>query len=994
MKTILLCLLFLLNTIGISLYAQFVTIPDSAFRGWMINHGLATCLNGNQLDTTCSAVAALTYMDCSNKQIQDLTGVEYFRNLDTLICNNNSVDTLPFLPENLHYLNCASNNFMYAFTLPLPQSLNYLDCRNNRLNVMPLLPDSITTLICMNDELTSITNFPLMLTSLNCSTNRLQQIPPLPTNITELFCSYNNLTTLPTLPNGLMQLQCHANSISTIPILPGSLTDLGCGMNNLTSLPALPQSLNSLYCSYNPDLNSLPALPAGLELLSCSYDGLTYLPILPSSLQNLSCDNNPSLHTLPVLPNSLVSIYCNSDSISSLPTLPLQLRILNCSNNQLTSLPRLPTNLWNLDCSHNNIDLYGGEFVNLTITTFKLNCSFNNISHMNTLPPNTYFESLDCSYNYLYYLHVSTCFDPFLGGSLNCSYNQISYIDNISSISSVDCSHNQLTSLNYDQFSNQLSSLNCSYNQISSFNYFPQLITYLNLSDNPIACLPSKPSSLTQLNISNTNIQCVPDYSYSSLTGNLPICQPFNNCTSEWNIIGSVFFDSNGNCSLDSNDHFLHNIPVVLDSAGVQLQRFLTDEYGRYSFRTGYGNYNVRLDTVNAEFQVACPGSFFYSTSLSAADSTDSLAGFAIQCNNGFDLAVNSISPLGRFRPGGTQTLFLNTGDAFGFSGVHCNSNIAGTVQAILSGPVTYLAPGLGAIPPTIVSGNNIIWTVPDFSAIDPLRDFNIQVEVATTASSQDSVCFQLDILPQAGDNVPQNNSRAQCFPILNSFDPNEKYMTPSGLVDTNTHWFDFTIYFQNTGNAPAEMIYIMDTLDEDLDASTFTFLQSSHDVVTQMLPGNVLRFNYANIQLPDSSTNESRSHGFIQYKIKRFDNLPFGTTFSNTAYIHFDFNPTVTTNTVSATLDNVLNVNDDIVKEFKLFPNPAHNFLTLKHSSSGLTGNINCIVYTLIGKPVKSFSFSDKTNTSINIEDLKSGIYFFMFEQNQNIIVRKVVVE
>lgn len=993
MKTILLCLLFLLNTIGISLYAQFVTIPDSAFRGWMINHGLATCLIGNQLDTTCSAVAALTYMDCSNKQIQDLTGVEYFRNLDTLICNNNSIDTLPFLPENLHYLNCASNNFMYAFTLPLPQSLNYLDCRNNRLNVMPLLPDSITTLICINDALSSITNFPLMLLGLNCSNNGLLTIPAFPAGMTFLDCSINSLQQIPALPNGLTQLYCNYNSLTSLPSLPPLLTLLECAYNPLlTSLPILPSSLTQLNCN-GDGLTSLPTIPASLRSLRCDENsGLSSLPTLPDSIRVLSCKSN-SLSSLPALPSQLHSLVCDHNQLTSLPSLPSGLAELRCSYNQLSSMQVLPSNLETLDCSHNVIGELFGTFSQInSFIYFDLDCSYNNIDVLDVQYP--IFMNINCSHNRIMGLIPNFQFNLLGYGFLDCSYNSLYHLENLNRCSNVNCSHNELTTLDFSNFPPNSSRIDCSYNQIATIDQFPFDVSQFDVSYNPVACLPSKPSSLYQLNISNTNIHCIPDYSYSSLTGNLPICQPFNNCPSAWNIIGTVFFDSNGNCSVDASDHFLRNIPVVLDSAGVQLQRFLTDEYGRYSFRTGYGNYTVRLDTVNAEFQVACPGSFFYSTSLSAADSTDSLGGFAIQCNNGFDLAVNSISPLGIFRPGGTQTLFLNTGDAFGFSGVHCNSNIAGTVQAILSGPVTYLAPGLGAIPPTIVSGNNIIWTVPDFSAIDPLRDFNIQVEVATTASSQDSVCVQLDILPQAGDNVPQNNSRAQCFPILNSFDPNEKYMTPSGLVDTNAHWFDFTIYFQNTGNAPAEMIYIMDTLDEDLDASTFTFLQSSHDVVTQMLPGNVLRFNYANIQLPDSTTNESRSHGFIQYKIKRFDNLPFGTTFSNTAYIHFDYNPVVTTNTVSATLDNVLNVADDIVKEFKLFPNPAHNVLTLKHSSSVLTGNINCTVYTLIGNPVKSFSFPHKTNTSINIEDLKSGIYFFKFEQNQNIIVRKVVVE
>ncbi|HRH65591.1 MAG TPA: T9SS type A sorting domain-containing protein [Bacteroidia bacterium] len=992
MKTLYLSLLLFFSTTGITLQAQFVTIPDSAFRGWMINHGLAACLTGNQLDTTCSSVAALTYMDCSNKQILDLTGIEFFRNLDTLICNNNSIDTLPVLPEHLDYLNCATNNYLYAFTLPLPTGLKYLDCSNNQLGVLPVLPDSISTLICINDALTSITNFPAMLIGLNCSNN--------------------SLASLPVFPSGLTYLDCSTNSLQQIPPLPSLLDQLYCKYNNLTSLPMLPSSLTILECSNNPLLNVLPTLPNALNQLICKENGLTSLPPLPLSMKILQCDANPSLHTLPVLPDSITILYCTSDSLASLPVLPTQLIRLDCSNNNLTSVPALPSQLMSLRCSYNQLTnlpnmpdgLYelicnnnsimdfNGNFSQITSYNFYLDCSYNNLFAIWT-PSTMVFGELDCSHNYISSLSQIS-FNPITLGYMNCSYNQLSDLYYINFCSNLDCSHNQITSIQNQYLSQYMQFLNCSYNQISTIDDLPISLIQLNISHNLLECLPNKPPGLNSLSFAWTNIHCIPDYSYSSLTGNLPICQPYNNCPSKWNIIGTVFFDLNGNCSVDASDKYLKNIPVVLDSAGVQLQRFLTDEYGRYSFRTGFGTYTVRLDTANVDFQVVCPGSFFYSTTLSAADSTDSLAGFAIQCNNGFDLAANSISPLGIFRPGGTQTLYLNAGDAFGFSTIHCNSSVAGTVQAFLSGPVTYLAPAPGAIPPTIVSGNTITWAVPDFSQVNPGLDFNIQVEVSTTASAQDSVCVQLDILPLAGDNFPPNNSKSACFPIRNSFDPNEKYMVPSGLVDTTAHWFNFTIYFQNTGTAPAEMIFILDTLDVNLDASTFTFLQSSHNVITQILPGNILRFNYANIQLMDSTTNEAGSHGFIQFKVKRLDNLPFGTTFSNTAYIHFDYNPAVATNTVSATLDNVLSVGEDISKEFKLYPNPAHDVITITHTTSHLQEQCTCTVFSLIGNPIKSFSFPDKPSTNLNIADLKSGIYFLKFEVNQKSMVRKVVVE
>src|SRR5579859_966250 len=81
--------------------AQYVTIPDTAFVSWLQGNGYAGCMNGNQLDTTCGAVLGATSVVCSNLPIRDLTGVQYFKNLDTLYCSNDSLHNVPTLPPAL-----------------------------------------------------------------------------------------------------------------------------------------------------------------------------------------------------------------------------------------------------------------------------------------------------------------------------------------------------------------------------------------------------------------------------------------------------------------------------------------------------------------------------------------------------------------------------------------------------------------------------------------------------------------------------------------------------------------------------------------------------------------------------------------------------------------------------------------------------------------------------------------------------------------------------
>ena len=69
------------------------------------------------------------------------------------------------------------------------------------------------------------------------------------------------------------------------------------------------------------------------------------------------------------------------------------------------------------------------------------------------------------------------------------------------------------------------------------------------------------------------------------------------------------------------------------------------------------------------------------------------------------------------------------------------------------------------------------------------------------------------------------------------------------------------------------------------------------------------MRFNFPNINLPDSTNDEPNSHGYVQFSIKLHDSIPLGTALSNTSFIYFDFNPPVQTNTVTDTVTDCDNL-------------------------------------------------------------------------------------
>ncbi|HZV71148.1 MAG TPA: hypothetical protein VFG10_16455 [Saprospiraceae bacterium] len=173
------------------------------------------------------------------------------------------------------------------------------------------------------------------------------------------------------------------------------------------------------------------------------------------------------------------------------------------------------------------------------------------------------------------------------------------------------------------------------------------------------------------------------------------------------------------------------------------------------------------------------------------------------------------------------------------------------------------------------------------------------------------------------------------CGVVTGSYDPNDKSASPRGLGAQHkilpNEPLDYIIRFQNTGNDTAFTVVVRDTLDGDLDIFSVKPGAASHPYTFTMHGPRVLEWEFQNILLPDSSTNEEASHGFLSFQVRQHDLLPEGTVISNQAGIYFDFNEPVLTNTVT----HVINDLDDIIssvipdqfmseKNGRIVPNPS----------------------------------------------------------------------
>lgn len=232
---------------------------------------------------------------------------------------------------------------------------------------------------------------------------------------------------------------------------------------------------------------------------------------------------------------------------------------------------------------------------------------------------------------------------------------------------------------------------------------------------------------------------------------------------------------------------------------------------------------------------------------------------------------------------------------------------------------------------------------------------------------------------------TPRDNPDSTLYhyePILRcAFDPNDKLASPSGrpeeariLPDTP---IDYTIRFQNTGNFPAEDVVLADTLSAYLDLNTFQLLGASHPLSEIRLEGNALHFSFLSINLPDSTSNEAESHGFVQFRLWQMPGLEHKTLIRNSAAIYFDQNPPIFTNTVDRMVfDPSLGVEETEVEESKLrlYPNPTDGFLYFR-------GAILPTHYYLFNSSGQMVGQGAVRSNRIDVSGLAPGFYGVAFQ-------------
>jgi uncharacterized repeat protein (TIGR01451 family) len=438
-----------------------------------------------------------------------------------------------------------------------------------------------------------------------------------------------------------------------------------------------------------------------------------------------------------------------------------------------------------------------------------------------------------------------------------------------------------------------------------------------------------------------------------------------------------TFVDKNANCSYDAGDSMVV-APVILKNG---LAYYYTNNIW-WDAATGV-NYTAYIDPVaiqNLGFNLMCPASGFINITHNGPDTID----FALDCNANFDLVAISTTN-NNFRIGNSSLLFIEAAN------VSCIPQ-SGVATLSLGSDLNYAT---AFIPPSSISGSNISWNFFNLGNTHFTTPFwnLVYVNLAPSVSLGDTVCYTFSVTPTAGDINTTNNTIVPCYAVKSAWDPNYKDVNPHGqgtagnvLPGTD---FTYTIGFQNTGNDTATDVYLIDTLDADLNINSLEILFASHPMQLSIIDGTILRFQFDHIMLPDSNANEMLSHGFVVYKIKHKQGIPNGSQIFNTAYIYFDQNPAVVTNTILNTIDISLGINEKEAGLISLYPNPANTTLTLKLINENKR---QIILIDVLGNEILKQEASSK-EVLIDVNKIPNGIYFLMIKEKESTMFQKVII-
>lgn len=190
--------------------------------------------------------------------------------------------------------------------------------------------------------------------------------------------------------------------------------------------------------------------------------------------------------------------------------------------------------------------------------------------------------------------------------------------------------------------------------------------------------------------------------------------------------------------------------------------------------------------------------------------------------------------------------------------------------------------------------------------------------------------------------------------------------------------------------------VVVKDHLSPDVDVNSFQFVGSSAPAnVTRI--GNEVMYRFTNIMLPDATTDEPGSHGFVSYSVYAVNGLAAGTQISDFADIYFDYNSPVTTNNAVITMVGPTGLNEiDNTAQLSTYPNPLNGLSTVQFILSN-KAKVSLTLMDATGRTIiqhpEAMMQAGLQKTTIDASTLADGIYLLQLTVDGKNSFMKVAV-
>ncbi len=379
-------------------------------------------------------------------------------------------------------------------------------------------------------------------------------------------------------------------------------------------------------------------------------------------------------------------------------------------------------------------------------------------------------------------------------------------------------------------------------------------------------------------------------------------------------ISGKLFLDTNSNQIQDPGEIAIPQKKIAEQSSGNFA---FSEQNGNYTIAvTDTGTFTVYPEPIS--YHTFAPSSHTnYFNTLSQAISTKD---FACQPAGVFNDLCVSLTSSSAFRPGFTANYFIT----------YTNLGTTYLTPTIILFPDATLSYGASSLTPASITQDSIVWTGITLAPFES-GTIRVSLNVSNSISLGASVNSSVRIEPLAGDANPLCNYNSWSSAVTGSLDPNEIIVNRDTLYSNeliNPPFLEYTINFQNTGTDTAFNVSILNPIDiHQLDLQSFEFINSSHPAsITWKSWESSFIFDFKNILLVDSNENEPNSHGFLRYRIKPKNFLSPGDWFANNAWIYFDFNLPVSTDTAVTSIvlpNSVINSSSQHFETAQILPHP-----------------------------------------------------------------------